>query len=379
MQHLRYSQKSLEESKERTEELNQQLLQQTQKLNTKQRLSDALICNVFPSSISQSLMDIFDKAAEDCPEDSQRSPFRRDLVDYNQPSPFKTGPSFSLQESPAWAGLGPSVTLDRLSTLQEIVHDECSSASERSSVDIPRTTASFQDSSSPRARVLNFVGHSLAPKEHVATILFADLVGFTVVAAMQDPAVLVRFLDVFFGRVDDICKNEDVEKIKTIGDCYMCVAWDEGDPPVIAATRVLSVAEQIHRIIHDTPLCGRRLHIRAGAHRGSVVSGIIGKMKFAFDIWGDAVNIASRMENTGMPGRTQISADLYAVVPDKAMFMSRGLVDIKGKGQLETYINVMPARFSTMDRHTAGYEYHLQPSNAARILADLMVQTQTTE
>ena len=217
-------------------------------------------------------------------------------------------------------------------------------------------------------RIHALVSQRLAPKEHpFAVILFADIVGFTALASTSHPTTLVRFLDQFFGRIDDVCKSHGVEKIKTIGDCYMCVGWtdraagggaggqsspeheavhDDGQGALRMAAnahQVLLVAKAMHAVIQQTPVNGARLSIRAGMHIGTVISGIIGKSKFIFDIWGDAVNVASRMESTGVAGATQISADLHELLKDKEAFQRRGLVQVKGKGAMETYLLTAPA------------------------------------
>ena len=129
-----------------------------------------------------------------------------------------------------------------------------------------------------------------------------------------------------------------MEKIKTIGDCYMCVGFtDEGTEPRLALRRVLVVADGLHDVAARTPLEGRRMSVRVGVHIGTVVTGIIGKTKFAYDLWGDAVNVASRMESTGVPGATQITADVYSMLDNKEDYVERGLIDVKGKGKLVTY------------------------------------------
>ena len=137
-----------------------------------------------------------------------------------------------------------------------------------------------------------------------------------------------------------VCQREGVDKIKTVGDAYMCVGWTaDAASHARTALRVLAVAHEMHRLMHRTPLDRRRLAKRIGIHTGTVVSGIIGKTKFAFDIWGDTVNIASRMESTGVPGATQVSAELYDVVKGEVDYLTaRGLVDVKGKGKVQTYV-----------------------------------------
>ena len=112
----------------------------------------------------------------------------------------------------------------------------------------------------------------------------------------------------------------------------MCVGFvDAATAPALVLSRVLAVADALHVIAARTPLEGKRMSVRVGVHIGTVVTGIIGKSKFAFDLWGDAVNVASRMESTGVPGTTQISDAVYTLLPDKAAYTLRGPVDVKGK------------------------------------------------
>ena len=180
----------------------------------------------------------------------------------------------------------------------------------------------------------------LAPTAHsFAVVLFVDIVGFTTLASEMDPAVLVHFLDQFFGMVDEYCQQQAVEKIKTIGDCYMCCAWEEHLPAQAhCAQRVLNVAHQMHRMAHHNLLGGQRLSVRAGMHAGPVISGIIGKTKFCFDIWGDTVNVASRMETTAVPGTTQVTTEVYELLKGDETFVPRGPVNVKGKGEMVTFV-----------------------------------------
>ena len=169
-----------------------------------------------------------------------------------------------------------------------------------------------------------------------------------------------------------------MEKIKTIGDCYMCAGFAEnGITQASNARRMVNVADKMHHIINTLPLDGMRLAIRAGLHAGSVVSGIIGKTKFAFDIWGDAVNTASRMESTGVPGHTQITPEVYEMLPDKGRFVARGAVDVKGKGQMWTYVSMTSTQQQPPDAEEEDVAVRaVMPSvfNAVHILSDLMTE-----
>ena len=116
----------------------------------------------------------------------------------------------------------------------------------------------------------------------------------------------------------------------------------QGGSPKETARRVLNVAQAMHLIISKNPLQKTKLALRAGVHIGPVVSGIIGKTMFAFDVWGDTVNLASRMESTGVPMATQVTQDVYDLLRDVELFRRCGLVDVKGKGPMQTYINLSP-------------------------------------
>ena len=181
----------------------------------------------------------------------------------------------------------------------------------------------------------------LAPRSlSRAVVLFSDIVGFTTAASKTNATTLVYFLDKLFGEIDEVCQQQGVDKIKTIGDAYMCVGWTaDAASHASTALRVLEVANAMHRIIHRLHLDRKKMSKRVGIHTGTVVSGIIGKTKFAFDIWGDAVNVASRMESTGVPGATQVSAEFYEVVKGHVDYiLPRGFIDVKGKGKVQTYV-----------------------------------------
>jgi len=173
-----------------------------------------------------------------------------------------------------------------------------------------------------------------------AAILFADLVGFTTHAAHVSPSALVDYLDALFSLFDEVCLRLKVEKIKTIGDCYMCAAWceDHDNNHAEAANAALRTADSMHAIAPHHRLGDNRISLRAGIHGGTVVGGIIGKTKFCYDIWGDAVNLASRMESTGVPNATQVTQEVYLLLKDQYIFEARDCVTIKGKGVLDTFL-----------------------------------------
>jgi len=169
------------------------------------------------------------------------------------------------------------------------------------------------------------------------TVLFADLVGFTKAAHDLPPEEIIGYLDGMVRCFDRLCAENGVEKIKTIGDRYMAVGGLTGDSPGQAvATAKLALA--ILRSQADLPaLGGKHLALRIGLHTGSATAGIIGDTRFTYDVWGDAVNMASRMESHGLPGRIQVSEAFRVVVQNAFCFEERGIVDIRGIGPTRTW------------------------------------------
>jgi adenylate cyclase len=169
------------------------------------------------------------------------------------------------------------------------------------------------------------------------TILFSDLVGFTKLSSRLSAAELVRLMNELFSEFDRLALGLGVEKIKTIGDAYMLVGGlpepraDHAHAVADMALAMIGVVERINRDLTSP------LEMRIGMHSGDVVAGVIGTHKFAYDIWGDAVNIASRMESHGLPNRIQISAATHLHLREGFRFEPHGSVDIKGKGPMETY------------------------------------------
>lgn len=173
-----------------------------------------------------------------------------------------------------------------------------------------------------------------------ATILFADLVRFTELAARRPPDEVVRMLDAIFAAFDALAARQGLEKIKTIGDAWMAVG---GVPqPDAAHARkmaglALEMVEQVRRFAAET---GHPIDLRVGLHTGPVVAGVIGRSKFCYDLWGDAVNTASRMESHGVPGRIQVSDELAGLLQDEYVLEERGVIEVKGKGPLKTWFLV---------------------------------------
>lgn len=169
------------------------------------------------------------------------------------------------------------------------------------------------------------------------TVLFADIVNFTPLATRVSPVDLVALLNRIFSVFDHLTEQHGVEKIKTIGDAYMVVGGIPTHRPDHAqaiADMALAMQAEIQRINCDLD---EPLDIRIGINTGPVVAGVIGTKKFIYDLWGDAVNIASRMESSGLPGRIQVTETTYNHLKDEYQLEGRSQVEIKGKGIMQTY------------------------------------------
>ncbi len=170
-------------------------------------------------------------------------------------------------------------------------------------------------------------------------MLFADLVGFTPLAARFTPERAVELLNEIFTAFDRLADRYGVEKIKTLGDGYMAVA---GAPvPLIDRDHSASIAEmalEMRREIAERSMReGWNLRIRIGINRGPAVGAIVGTNKFMYDIWGDTVNVASRMESSGEPGKIQVTRTVYEHLKDDFALEPRGEIEVKGRGKLETW------------------------------------------
>ncbi len=179
---------------------------------------------------------------------------------------------------------------------------------------------------------------SIADSFSEATILFVDIVGFTKLSETMTPEGLVDLLNKVFSEIDDLTEKYNLEKIKTIGDAYMVVAGaPERRPDHAEAIAAMSL--EIKESFAKLNKAGHHsLDFRIGIHSGPVVAGVIGKKKFSYDMWGDSVNTAARMESHGIPGEIHVSAVVRDLLQDKFQFAECGLVDIKGKGKLLTYL-----------------------------------------
>lgn len=170
------------------------------------------------------------------------------------------------------------------------------------------------------------------------SVLFVDLVGSTSLADALAPGDLVAVLNRVFSAFDDLTDRHGLEKVKTVGDAYIAVGGLPTPDPnhlTSAAKLALALRDEIHR--YSVPEFGP-LEIRLGLHAGPVVAGVIGKRKFSYDIWGDTVNTAARMESTGIPGEVQVTATVQERLKHDFDFEPRGAVPVKGKGQMETFL-----------------------------------------
>ena len=170
-----------------------------------------------------------------------------------------------------------------------------------------------------------------------ASILFADLVGFTALTHHLEPAQMVQLLNEIFTHFDALVEKYGVEKIRTIGDNYM-VAAGVPRPQPDHAQRLAQMGLDMQAYIQSRWANGSLpIDFRIGINSGPVIGGVIGRKKFVYDIWGDAVNIASRMESQGVPGQIQITHTTYELVRDEFHCKPRGEIQIKGRGEMETY------------------------------------------
>lgn len=177
----------------------------------------------------------------------------------------------------------------------------------------------------------------IADKYDEASILFADIAGYTKRASDTSPADLVRFLDVLYTDLDGLVDQHGLEKVKTSGDSYMVVSGvptPRADHLEALAALALDIAKTVADL--KDPL-GRDVPLRIGIASGPVVAGVVGARKFFYDVWGDAVNVASRMESTDVEGRIQVPDNVHDRLRHAFVLEERGLVDVKGKGAMHTW------------------------------------------
>jgi len=173
-----------------------------------------------------------------------------------------------------------------------------------------------------------------------ATVLFADIVDFTRLATHISATEVVKLLNDIFSDFDSLAEKHGLEKIKTIGDAYMVV----GGLPTPRPDHTQAVADMAldmqAAVSGKTRGTGGLLQVRIGIHTGPVVAGVIGTRKFIYDLWGDTVNIASRMESAGVAGAIQVTATIYQQLHQNYHLEERGTVQVKGKGEMQAYLLV---------------------------------------
>ena len=191
---------------------------------------------------------------------------------------------------------------------------------------------------SPIAERLKAGDEHIADKFAEVTVLFADIVEFTKLAASMSPASLVELLNDLFTRFDLAASELGIEKIKTIGDAYMAVCGLP-EPCDDHSKRILEMARRLMQIVREfSAERGVGLHLRIGINAGPVVAGIIGRRKFIYDLWGDTVNVASRMESHGVPDGIQVTRPVFERLRDRYSFEERGAIEVKGKGKVEAWL-----------------------------------------
>jgi len=172
---------------------------------------------------------------------------------------------------------------------------------------------------------------------HSTTVLFTDIVGFTKLSENLSPSELVQFLNKIFTSFDNLVEKYQLEKIKTVGDAYMVAGgFPKPRPDHVEAIADLALEMQESMVMFHTEK-NQSVSMRTGIHTGPAVAGVIGIKKFIYDVWGDTVNTASRMESHGIGGQIQVSNAIYKVLKDKYILKQRGMIEMKGKGRLMTY------------------------------------------
>jgi guanylate cyclase len=177
----------------------------------------------------------------------------------------------------------------------------------------------------------------IADQFGAASILFADVVDFTPWSERLSPADVVGYLDHLFSHFDELAERYGLEKIKTIGDCYMVAAGVPTPRPDHARALALMALDMVEAMRSDDDMRHLGLELRVGINSGPVVAGVIGRKRFLYDLWGDAVNTASRMESHGTAGRIQITRATYELLADEFECEPRGTIRVKGKGEVEAW------------------------------------------
>lgn len=255
--------------------------------------------------------------------------FNESLVDFSQLPPWLL--PFSRVANTVFAALIMVLLLGVFD--REVLKSEAGLVEERNRSDrllhvmLPR----------PIAEQLRDRDGAIADRHTGVTVLFADLAGFTPWAAQRDPGEVIAVLEQVFARFDALVAAAGAEKIKTIGDAYMTMAGapvPRHDHAAVMAGLALAFRAEVARLREET---GIPLDVRIGLHSGPVIAGVIGTLRFSYDIWGDTVNTASRMESHGEPGRIQLTAETRGALGDAFATEPRGVIDVKGKGAMPTW------------------------------------------
>ena len=188
------------------------------------------------------------------------------------------------------------------------------------------------------AAILKNESRTIADHYTEVSVLFADMVGFTPLSACLEPVQVVELLNEAFSFFDSLLDKHGVEKIRTIGDSYMAASGMPRRRKDHAQALVCMALEMRDFTAAHTFANGRRVNFRIGINSGPVVAGVIGKRKFVYDVWGDAVNVASRMESHGVGGEVQITRPTYELIKDEFVCEPRGSLYVKGKGKMEVWL-----------------------------------------
>jgi len=188
------------------------------------------------------------------------------------------------------------------------------------------------------AAILKNESRTIADHYTEASVLFADMVGFTPLSAQLPPVEMVELLNEAFSFFDSLLDKYNVEKIRTIGDSYMVASGVPRQRPDHAQALVHMALEMRDYVANHEFCNGHRVSFRIGINSGSMIAGVIGRRKFVYDVWGDAVNVASRMESHGLGGAVQITQATYDLIKDEFVCEPRGSVNVKGKGEMDVWL-----------------------------------------